>query len=79
MSRPRTVTGGPLAAMTDAECADLAALCGVILTSATKWRTRRPPKSQAFRIADHLHGRDPERWPDPSGLARVLVEMGPGR
>ena len=75
MARPRTVTGGPLAAMTPEEIAARATVCGVTLTTADAWRHRRPARPLAYRIADALHASDPERWPDPAGLARRIVEM----
>ena len=75
MSRPRKTTGGPLAAMTPEEIAELATVCGVTLTTADAWRHRRPAMRLAYRIAEALYTRDPERWPDPAGLGRAIVEM----
>ena len=75
MPRPRKSTGGPLATMTPEEIAALATVCGVTLTTADAWRHRRPARPLAYRIADALHASDPERWPDPAGLARRIVEM----
>jgi hypothetical protein len=79
MSRPRKTTGGPLATMTPDEIAAMATACGVTLTTADAWRHRRPARPLAYRIADALHARDTERWPEPVALARRIREDGPRR
>ena len=80
MPRPRTNTTGPLANMTVDEIAAVAKATGASVTSVDRWRRNlRPGARKCKAIAETLHECDPERWPDPTGLADRLREMEAGR
>ena len=79
MPRPRKYPPGPLADLRPDEIEALAAVCGVSERTAHDWRFRRPPALKSDLIAEELHRLDPERWPEPTRLARTLREMEPGR